>query len=531
MAAAAGGTSRGRERAAQPRWWRREAAGRRLLLPSARPGPGMEVEKMDENEWKYHGEGNQSLVVSHCQRCVVLRFLKSPPNQNKTPEEILHHLQNIVDFGKHVMKQFFGENYVHHGEIIQLPLDFVRQLCLKIQPERPECRCDKDMDTLSGYAMCLPNLTRLQPFRPAEHRPILCIEIKPKCGFIPFSSHVSQEIKHKVCRYCMHQHLKVANGKWKRPSKYCPLDLFSGNKQRMHFALKSLLQEAQNNLKIFKNGELIYGCKDDQDCVCDWNELAHHLKPFFFPCNGLASGPQCTRTVVKELIHVITTALLSSTDSCRAGHMKTVPLSQGRSYCEASAFNKELVRNGKHKLESSGLPRGCLLYKTLQAQMLDMLDIEGLYPLYSRVEQYLEEFPEERSTLQIDGPYNEAFYEKLLDLSLEDDGTVAFALTKVQQYRIAMTAKDCSIMIALSPCLQDECSEQRSVVLTSKSRFTFSVSVLDLDLKPYESIPHQYKLDGEIVNYYLKNVQAKEDPVMSNLFKENEDCTLVLHKV
>lgn len=74
-------------------------------------------------------------------------------------------------------------------------------------------------------------------------------------------------------------------------------------------------------------------------------------------------------------------------------------------------------------------------------------------------------------------------------------------------------------------------SEQRPVVLTSKSRFTFSVSVLDLDLKPYESIPHQYKLDGEIVNYYLKNIQAKEDPVMSNLFKENEDCTLVLHKV
>lgn len=33
----------------------------------------------------------------------------------QTPEEILHHLQNIVDFGKHVMKQFFGENYVHHG--------------------------------------------------------------------------------------------------------------------------------------------------------------------------------------------------------------------------------------------------------------------------------------------------------------------------------------------------------------------------------------------------------------------------------
>lgn len=35
--------------------------------------------------------------------------------------------------------------------------------------------------------------------------------------------------------------------------------------------------------------------------------------------------------------------------------------------------------------------------------------------------------------MQIDGPYDEAFYQKLLDLSTEDDGTVAFALTKVSR--------------------------------------------------------------------------------------------------
>ncbi|KAK9406256.1 inositol-pentakisphosphate 2-kinase [Crotalus adamanteus] len=463
----------------------------------------MEAEKMDENEWRYHGEGNKSLVVSHRQHCIVLRFLKFPPNRNKTPEEISHHLQNIVYFGKHIMKHFFGEKYVHHGEVVQLSLDFVKQLCLKIQAERPESRCDKDMDTLSGYALCLPNLTRMHF---VEHRPKFCIEIKPKCGFLPFSSHVSQEIKYKVCRYCMHQHLKVAKGKWKHLSKYCPLDLFSGNKQRMHFALRNLLYEAQNNLKIFKNGELIYGCKDNEDSLSDLNELACHLKPFFFPSNGLVN-------------------------TCKAGDLKTVHTSQGRSYCEASAFSKELVRNAKNKVETSGLPKGCLLYKTLQAQMLDTLDIEGIYPLYNRVEQYLEEFPKERNVLQIDGPYNESFYEKLLDRSSEDDGTIAYALTKVQQYRVAMTAKDCSIMIVLSPCQQDECSEQKPVVVTSKSRFTFSVSVLDLDLKPYESIRHQYKLDGKIVNCYLKRTQAKDDSVMSNLLKENEDCTLVLHKI
>lgn len=33
----------------------------------------------------------------------------------QTLEEILQHLQNIVDFGKNVMKEFLGENYVHCG--------------------------------------------------------------------------------------------------------------------------------------------------------------------------------------------------------------------------------------------------------------------------------------------------------------------------------------------------------------------------------------------------------------------------------
>ncbi|XP_063506992.1 inositol-pentakisphosphate 2-kinase-like [Pongo pygmaeus] len=102
---------------------------------------------------------------------------------------------------------------------------------------------------------------------------------------------------------------------------------------------------------------------------------------------------------------------------------------------------------------------------------------------------------------------------------------------RVQQYRIAMTAKDCSIMIALSPCLQDARSDQRPVIPSSRPRFAFSMSVVDLDLKPYESIPYQYKLDGKIINYYSKTVRAKDDTMTSTRFKESEDCTLVLHKI
>lgn len=46
------------------------------------------------------------------------------------------------------------------------------------------------------------------------------------------------------------EHLKAVK---KKPKSQNVVIFFSPrNKQRMHFALKSLLQEAQNNLKIFK---------------------------------------------------------------------------------------------------------------------------------------------------------------------------------------------------------------------------------------------------------------------------------------
>ncbi|XP_035245242.1 inositol-pentakisphosphate 2-kinase [Anguilla anguilla] len=493
----------------------------------------MELDKMDENDWKYHGEGNKSLVVSHSQLSHVLRLLKYPAenaeHSPQTTEQAFRHIQNIVDFNKNIMKPLLGEKYVHHGEAVKLPLDFVRQLSLKVQQERPESRCDKVMDTFSGCAVCLPNLTQISSCHISQHRPPLCIEIKPKCGFLPFSRHVSKEIKRKVCRFCMHQHFKLANGKWKTMSRYCPLDLFSGNKQRMCFAIKRLLEEPQNNFKIFKNGELIYGCKEDVDL----NGLAQQLKPYFYPSNGLIHGHQSSKVVLNELIQVICGALLSSWDSGRAGEPRKGeprkgPAPEGRAHCEAGLLHRDMLRHGNHYL-----PKDCVLSKILQAQMLDSLDIEGLYPLYKRVERHLEEFPKERSRLQIDGPYNEHFLEKIKNCPSEDDGSIEYAVGKVHQYRVAMTAKDCSVMITLAPCGEDELPEPNLEIQPSKRRFTYSVSILDLDPKPYESIAHQYKLDSKIVNYYLRSLQSKQEAAVSSLYleRDHEDCTLVFHPV
>ncbi|KAK1799749.1 hypothetical protein P4O66_006284 [Electrophorus voltai] len=489
----------------------------------------MELDKMDENDWKYHGEGNKSLVVSHVQHSRVLRLLKYPSedaeNAHQTTEQAFQHIRNIVDYNKNVMKPLLGEKYVHSGEVVKLPLEFVRQLSLKVQQERPELRCDKVMDTFSGCGLCLPNLTQLSPCHFGDHRPPLCVEIKPKCGFLPFSRYVTKECKRKVCRFCMHQHFKLANGKWNRLSRYCPLDLFSGSKQRMYVAIKHLLEEPQNNLKIFKGGELIYSCNDDAKQQPDLNELVQHLRPYFHHCISLYNGHQSSKAIFSELIQLIGSALLSSGDSKRSVEPRKA---ESRQFCEASPLHRDPLRSvtGSH-----GLPRDCVLSKILQVQMLDNLDIDGLYPLYKRVEQYLEEFPKERNRLQIDGPYDESFLEKVKTCPSEDDGSIEYAVGKVLQYRIAMTAKDCSVMITFAPCGQDEKLQPNLVIQPAKHCFTYSVSILDLDPKPSDSIPHQYKLDSKIVNYYLRSTNTSQDRPSSNLYKEHQECMLLFHPV
>lgn len=106
------------------------------------------------------------------------------------------------------------------------------------------------------------------------------------------------------------------------------------------------------SFSCLKNGELIYGCGDARSPVADWRELAHHLKPFFFPSNGLASGPHCTRAVIRELVHVITRVLLSSSDKGRVSALR--PGLRGPRVCEASPFSRSLHHQGRSRPSLGG---------------------------------------------------------------------------------------------------------------------------------------------------------------------------------
>ncbi|XP_077384745.1 inositol-pentakisphosphate 2-kinase isoform X2 [Festucalex cinctus] len=425
------------------------------------------------------------------------------------------------------MSSLLGHKFIHSGEVVKLPLEFVRQLSIKVQHQRPAWRRHKVMDIYSGCALCLPNLTSpgiLQHAHAHAHThapPPLCVEIKPKCGFLPSAKHISKDIKSKVCRFCMHQHYKVATGRWKRRSLYCPLDLFSGSRQRMHFAVRQLIEEPQNNFKIFKGGQCIYASKEGGggggggEDSSDLNSLLYHLRPYFLYANNRihVSG----KAVLADFIQVLVNALLNSGDGDGGGGggVETERREAGRAFCEASLFNKERSRHGSRQ----GLPGDSVLSRILRTQMLDNLNIEGVYPLYRRVEQHLRDFPKERSGLQVDGPYNETFVERLQKCPAEDDGSLDYAVSKVHQYRVAMTAKDCSIMVALVPTNhqhdhdggQDVPLPQRRLRDFPSGRaaaFSYSVSILDLDPKPLDSIPLQLSLDHKIVSCYARSRAA-----------------------
>lgn len=66
--------------------------------------------------------------------------------------------------------------------------------------------------------------------------------------------------------------------------------------------------------------------------------------------------------------------------------------------------------------------------------------------------------------------------------------------------------------------------------------FSSLVSILDLDPKPFDSIPCQLRLDQKIVSFYLRTGSALPKgslPPLPAIFAaaEREDCTLLFHPV
>jgi hypothetical protein len=142
----------------------------------------------------------------------------------------------------------------------QMPPDLLHRPGANILALQVPVSFDRPQAAAFGQAegLLLPDAARLPAAAPSSGRPVLCVELKPKCGFVTTCATVHpahRRLKHRRSRYALHQALKGASGEAARPSGYDPLDLFSGEPARMEAALLHLMDNPQNNLMAFLDGE------------------------------------------------------------------------------------------------------------------------------------------------------------------------------------------------------------------------------------------------------------------------------------
>ena len=551
---------------------------------------------MDALQWSYRGEGGATIVVASQKKNIVLRLKKtrlasslSTSSESDTSqthsqtqskrtecaldEETIHSL----DFQKNVFQPLMGSEYVRVGSLVKIPPGFaakMNEICL---PARPAPRLDKMIDPERTVGVFMPDfcflekesgpsfpfctehttsfVTQVNSSETSEHIPTFCVEIKPKCGYLPISPFVAVErgIKHDVCYYCMHQRLKVKEVKYSRESSYCPVDLFSGDVDRVVFALQSLVQDPQNNLRVFKDGCLIFSeelAKDgsiSKATAYAEDYLEDSLQGLFqlnsstsTHCEGKGSLKHYpnSRVLLEVLLQILVhdSGVLPSNDTTCISNNASFPSSQ---QCKKSKFDPHSSVQASAEVRKLAFQGRGVLQKLLAIQRLDDLEVEALHVLYRRVTRCFTEHPNLRDRTGIDGPYHSDIWKSTVSLSkaseddvngdhkrtlvttsensfhlcrnvmengdsLQSEALFHFTMLKICQFLIASTAKDCSILVTFQKCHAPPTSSTTQWIqdVTSGIFYHYNIDLVDLDPKEFDRVPKYLNDSLNTVKHY-----------------------------
>ncbi|XP_012059967.1 PREDICTED: inositol-pentakisphosphate 2-kinase [Atta cephalotes] len=329
----------------------------------------------------YKGEGNANIVVALPHERTVIRFRKSLPGE-VSPDGGRTRVQREVGYTRNVVSCFLG-SYVQIPEIVRYDAADIAKLSDAIRPLRPEVRRYKEItDT---YATKFPDYTLLDLQLELDQtvfrsRSTFCVEIKPKQGYLR-----EAEQKFPGCPYCLNQYAKLRRKDIASPSNYCPFDLFSGKEPRMKAAMKELLKSPQNNLKIFKDGLVIYNQtsspNDLENVLDEWFRNAEsggrvrHVDEF---CNLVCTA--LTRPIAQEQLKLPTTSL-SRNFLVFANQVPTT-------FCiapDAVARVERCLRfvGKKCNFDHSELPKNSVLERIWNMQRLSYVNTNYIYNVYS----------------------------------------------------------------------------------------------------------------------------------------------------
>ncbi|KAI4503089.1 hypothetical protein M0802_002133 [Mischocyttarus mexicanus] len=544
-------------------------------------------ESLNVKDCIYRGEGNANIVVSLPHEHEVIRFRKSlpretlPDNENednndddynqvekkkKKEEEEKEKIRvkREVDFVKHVVSGYLG-SYICTPKIVRYDTKDVTELLQIIHPFRPDKRRYKKK--VMKYAMKMPDYTLL-PLKFAKLDPdvfksksIFAIEIKPKQGYQRKEEQLLQ-----MCPYCLGQYYKLKKKMIDHRSSYCPFDLFSGDEVRMKESIKGLLRSPQNNLKIFKDGTIIY----DQEFST--NDLETVLNDCY-----QSTGDVCTKeNTINLFCNLTCAALLHSFPQSECSKVKMQSILEHNQFYHISERDSEVIRDTNKefifktrnlfyliqeecKRETNDLPKDCVLERILSMQRLPYIGTEYIYDIYDKYSTMIDDdiiyshlinssrycikekhedsngnhtnnwltttsTNEENVELIENKNFscnNKEFMDKSndgkKDIEHNNDRKISDQINEkdliaLQNYLLFSTARDCSILITfrqLKPEALLSVPKEYVIKISEDLYFLTSVNISDVDPKSMNSIPRHRQRDINILNAVTSALKEK----------------------
>ncbi|KAK7590232.1 hypothetical protein V9T40_001845 [Parthenolecanium corni] len=472
---------------------------------------------------QYRGEGNENLVFSLADIKYVLRLRKSAAAVRLETEN--ENLKLSFLYHYFIVRTFFANIFSLVPIIVEIPMEEINWLNEFFLKQRPDFRKEKQL--FYNVAEVYPDLAFLPLFRNVDdhkcaeflsmtphidflkthlsdeyirHRNFvfslftnpafrdqqvalknpsnldtLCVEIKPKQGWTAEADRLSG-----ICPFCLNQYKKLSSQTVDSKSGYCPLDLFSGDSERMLRALKELIKCPQNNFRIFKDGNLVYsenGTSDLNSILCAWfddEDVEKSINNFCY-------------LLTKILTHEIPSGNESITFVCDPLEKSDRNLS--------TRINVELIEQiltmleTRCRQETSCLPDNSILGLILRLQKIDSAGLDAVRNFHAH------------HASEYDSDYGYVY--NIISRIESRRPSKIINLNVLEAYLLSTAAKDLSILMSFRRTAGNEISSNIVVQDHSERQYEAYVSVVDVGPKPISCLKKHKKRNENVINSFV----------------------------
>lgn len=410
-----------------------------------------------DKRWYYKGEGNVNVVLAVPADGTVVRVMKSDGSAAAAALSVLVRYRDAVD------RLFFADgDYTDVPTPMTMSANELRDIDECVRRDRPPDRQHKRLGWTSGLVAVCPDYTVLPATPLSQPNPIYCVEVKPKQGWLHEADRAARRGSFGTarCVFCAHQYLKLSRGDIREVSRYCPLDLFSGRRERACRAIRRLFSTPQNNLKVFVDGQ-----------PADRRDFGRAARETFGDVGRLCSF----------VAAVLLGAGYGDMDACPA----TVDGGGDEDASRATDDDCGSPRTDRPpcNFDAVPMPPHCVLHKILTMQMMQTTGFADVCSAYERRSPRAAQFD------HVDSLFAAADPESVSG-------------RPVDGYLVAATAQDCSVFVTFSRMTRDERTEH--VVRFGGLRYAVRVKVSDLDPKPLSTVEKHRKRNADVLLAYKR---------------------------